>query len=465
MVGKEFGSRKDSAAFAGGQFGDEGKGRLVDERVNFYAQVKEVVVCRNNGGANAGHTIELPDGQRIALHQLPSGVFTENATLVLGKGMVIHPGDLCEEIHQVEEFSGGPIRAEIWIDQKALLSLDTHRAYEAALKEFNGAGKGATGRGISPAYADYYLRQPLRVRDLVTFDIEKLTQHYRLYERLFQALIGINLSRFAVSTLGKEGNVPVGSLDEFLSHLSKQRDFLMPYSRNVIELLREKWQDKGIAFVFEQAQGIGLDPWYGVYPDVTASRTGFDGIFDSTEGVVDPKEIQYRAGVIKATYMSSVGTRRLPTMMEEALADRIRNDNLEFGATTGRKRDIVHLDLEAMRFFAKAGGLNCLVLTHLDSVYSEVPIKVCIEYRDKLTGKRAYYTPDQTALDQVRPVYLEFDPWSKEAVQKARTLTELPKEAKDFLSFISEQVDLPIWMVTTGPRREQGIVFENIKRG
>lgn len=461
MIGKEFGSRKDSAAFAGGQFGDEGKGRLVDERVNFYAQEREVFVCRNNGGANAGHTIELPDGQRIALHQLPSGVLTENATLVLGKGMVIHPGDLCEEIHQVEKLSGGPIKAEIWIDEKALLSLDTHRAYEEALKGFNGAGKGATGRGIAPAYADYYLRQPLQVRDLVTFDIEKLTQHYQFYERLFQALTGVGLSRFAVSTLGKEGKAPVGSLDEFLSHLSKQRDFLMPYSRNVIELLRERWQDKGIAFVFEQAQGIGLDPWYGVYPDVTASRTGFDAIFDSTEGVVDPSEIEFRAGVIKATYMSSVGVRRLPTMMEEGLAKRIREDANEYGATTHRPRDIAYLDLPAMRFFVKAGGFNCLVPTHLDIVYPDVPIRVCIEYRDR-TGKKTYYSPDQASLDQIRPVYVEFDPWDKEVVRKAKTPAELPPEANDFLDFISEQLGLPIWMITTGPRRGQGIVFEGV---
>jgi len=452
--------RMDSVGFGGGAFGDEGKGRVVDEQVDRLAQeAEEVVVYRANGGANAGHTIELPDGKRVALHQIPSGFRTENATLVLGKGMAIHPGDLVEELRQLSEVSGGRIPAEVWIDEKAILLSDADRAWEKALK-IKGVAKGATGRGIGPAYADYYLRNGLQIRDLFDFDEGKLAGQYTYYESIIAGLTGMELSQIEVPSL--QGDVKVGSLTDYLSRLERQRETLVPYCRNVIELLRKGWADEKIAFVFEQAQAIGLDPWFGVYPDVTASRTSCEAIFESTEGVVDPREIEHRTGVIKATYMSSVGTRKLPTMMEEKLANRLREDNNEHGATTGRDRDIVYLDLEVLRFFARAGKFNCLVLTHMDCVYPDVPIKVCVGYRDRISRQVAYYSPDQVTLDKVEPVYVEFNPWNREEVQKARNYDELPKKAKTNLQFIFENLGLRIWMILLGQRREKGIVFEGV---
>lgn len=455
MIGKEFGSRRNSAAVGGGQFGDEGKGRIVDEFVSNYAQKTPVVVYRDNGGANAGHTVEFTDGRRVVLHQLPSGIFTENATVILGRGMVLHPGDLRTEIEQIRAAAGAKI-AEIWIDEEAILSLDTHRAYEAVLKKFNGAGKGATGRGISPAYADFYLRQDLQVKDLINFDREKLKQHYEFYRRIIGGLAGVDLSEIKIPTLGKE-DICVGSLEEFLSRLHAQGDFVASFGRNVIPFLEKSWTDSGIAFVFEKAQGAGLDPWLGTRPDITASRTLFSGIYDSTSGIVNPKDIRIRAGVVKATYMSSLGTRKLPSQMEEGLANQIRADANEYGGTTRRPRGIAYLDIPATRAMIEALGANCLVLTHMDIVYPETPVRVCSEYT--IDNKPVNCYLNQTYLDQVRPKYIDFSPWDRQAIRQAKRKADLPVEARRFLDFLTEQIGLPILMITTGPKREQGITF------
>ena len=172
--------RKNSYAFCGGAFGDEGKGKIVDEYVNLLSSNNEVVVYRDNGGANAGHTIELENGQRLALHQLPSGVVSKNATVILGKGMVLHPGDLLAEIQSVKALVGDSTHGTIMIDEMATLSLDTHRAFESVLSKWQ-TGYAATGRGISPAYADILFRLPLLARDLVDFDESKIAKHYQLY--------------------------------------------------------------------------------------------------------------------------------------------------------------------------------------------------------------------------------------------------------------------------------------------
>lgn len=447
--------RRNSEAYCGGAFGDEGKGRIVDKRVSDLIVQGPVVVYRDNGGANAGHTVEFGD-RRIALHQLPSGVFVSGATVVLGKEMVIHPGDLAEEIEQVREISGGEIKSTIMIDEYARLSLDTHRAFEAVSGAWNDGGKAATGRGISAAYSDVLQRFPLEIGDLVAFDEEKLVRHYRYYEAILRGL-GANLAEVEVPALN--GRIRVGSLGEFMNRLKKQREVVAEYAANVIVFLEEKWPDASVPFVFEKAQAIGLDRRWGVYPDITASDTTFGGIDSSTGGIIKSRSIESRVGVIKATYMSSVGTRRLPTMMEEDLAGRIREKANEYGATTHRPRDIAYLDLVAINFFARQGAVNGLALTHLDISYPDVPIKVCLAYLKD--GKRVPYYPDQRYLEQVEPVYVELPPWSGETLPNARRRADLPREAADFLNFISVQTGLPILMVTTGPKREQGIMFDN----
>jgi adenylosuccinate synthase len=446
--------RKNAYAFCGGAFGDEGKGRIVDEYVDALGKKHPVVVYRDNGGANAGHTVEFSDGTRVALHQLPSGIFSKKAVVILGKGMVIHPGDLWVEIVSVRKIAGKKGVADIRIDEMATVALDTHRAYEAALKSWADGGKGATGRGIGPAYADILLRHPVRMRDIVSFDEDVLSKHYRLYKALLQGL-GVDLAKVVVPVLDGTNGVEVGTEKTFLDRLKKHGVSLRPYVSDVSVFVEKTWHDENVSYVFEKAQAIGLDYRWGVYPDVTSSDTTFDGILSASEGVIDPLDISVRAGVIKATYMSSVGTRVLPTMMEEALASRIREDAFEYGATTRRPRGIAYLDLAAIRFYCHVGKINTLVLTHMDVVYQDTNVRVCVGYTKN--GKPVSYRPDQQFLNSVRPVYKEFPSWDKNQLTRARTYKQLPTAAKGYLRFLAQALDTPILMITTGAKRNQSI--------
>lgn len=447
--------RKNSFAFCGAAFGDEGKGRIVDEYVTTYSQKGPVVVYRDNGGANAGHTVELANGKRVAFHQLPSGVFHKKAIVVLGKGMVIHPGDLLSEIHAIKKICKKTGMATIMIDEMATLSLDTHRAYENALKSWQEGGRGATGRGIAPAYADILLRHPLRLRDLVSKNNKDLLKrHYRFYKALLSGL-GVELSKAMVVTVDGK-TVPVGSEEAFVTRVLTQTHKVKSYIQDVSGFVQKTWANPRYTYIFEKAQGIGLDYRWGVYPDVTASDTTFDGILMATEGAIDPSDIQIRAGVIKATYMSTVGARILPTMMEEELAERIRTDAFEYGATTKRPRGLAYLDVPAIRYFCRVGKINRLILTHMDVVYPDRSVKVCVGYTKN--GKPAGYRPDQQYLLTVKPTYVEFEPWDKKEIQHARSVKGMPREAKKFLAHLSRAVGVKILMVTTGPRRDQSIM-------
>lgn len=446
--------RKYSYAFCGGAFGDEGKGKIVDWYVDRVSKRGPVIVYRDNGGANAGHTIEVGD-TRIALHQLPSGILTPNATLILGKGMVIHPHDLLTEIAQVEAAVGSTVTHKIKLDQMATLSLDTHRAFESVLKNWQSGSKGSTGRGISPAYADILLRHPVRVRDLVPFNKEKLTQHYQLYKALIAGL-GQDIAQVTVPLLDPtQPGTTVGNLSVFLKRLEVASQQLEPVVSDVVEQLRKTWDDRKYSFVFEKAQGLGLDPRWGVYPDVTASDTTFDGIYSASESVIDPDELEVRAAVIKATYMSSVGSRVLPTAMTGSLAERIREDAQEYGATTKRPRDIAYLDIPALKYFATVGSVSHLVLTHMDIVYLDKKIKVCTSYTRK--GKPAAYRPDQEYLNSVKPVYAEFDPWDVQELAGVTDPAKLPKAARSYIKMIEKEISVPVLLVTTGPERQQAV--------
>lgn len=442
------GVRPNSIAIQGGAFGDEGKGRVVDELCVMLCKRtgRGGVIYRWNGGANAGHTVVV-DGQKIALHQLPAGVLMPGTSVVLGKGMVIHPGDVLAELRDVHNLTGH-MPGGLYVDEMAVLALDTHRAMEITLKRWESGGHGATGRGISPAYADVLYRHPIRMRDLAADDWqERLSQHYDLYAAQIDGLDG-NLAEQPVPRL--DGNtVPVGSKFVFLDRLAAQRAILLPYIGSVHDFLHEQWTNPDVPFIFEGAQGAGLDPRFGVYPDVTSSDPTFGGILHSTEGLVKPGQIAVRAATIKATYTSSVGTRRLPTMMPDPLASRIREEANEYGATTRRPRDIAYIDLPCLGFLSRVTDVTHLVLTHLDIAYPEVPIRVCASYADD-----ASYRPDQDYLDTVTPEYLELPSWDGKALESAVTLADLSEEALLYVAYLTQALDAAPLFGTTGPQRD-----------
>lgn len=450
--------RPRSIAICGGAFGDEGKGRVIDMLAHELTQLGPVVVYRDNGGANAGHTVEFSSGQRVALHQLPSAVFIPGTTVVLGKEMVIHPADLQEEISQAKQAAEGTLPATILIDEMATLSLDTHRAFESVLKTWESGGKGSTGRGIAPAYADVLLRHPLRMRDLVPFNQAKVEQHYNLYNAHVMGL-GQNLAQCQVPTLVGTPR-EVGEKAVFITRLKENMSELNSHVQDIRAWLTDQWRNNETSFLFEKAQAIGLDLRWGVYPDVTASDTTVNGIYSATEGLIAPTDIKSRVAVIKATYMSSVGTRKLPTDMEETLANRIREDAHEYGATTKRPRGIAYLDFPALKYFIRVGNINQLMLTHMDVSYPEVPIRICVRY--EVEGKEVQYRPDQEFLNTVTPIYQELKSWETQEVQSAKTQQDLPESAQNFLKFVAKNLGVKISLITTGPQRQQFLKLMNI---
>lgn len=451
------GKRKNSVAVIGGLFGDEGKGRITDELANYFLKKHDhVIVYRDNGGSNAGHTVSVGD-KKIDLHQIGSGVLHENSTMVMGKGMVIHPVDLIREIEEVKTAYGfKKLPADLKIDEMAVLCLDTHRAMEGVMKEDGTGGfgsKASTGRGIAIGYADVLFRFPLRVRDLMAEDWKKRFEgHYKRYEHWVsgfgQKLSDITVKRF------REDDTPVGDFDTFIKNIDKVRDEMLQYCEPVYDFMKEYWEGD-TPFVFEKAQGVGLDSRWCVYPDSTASDCCLSGITFSTEGVVNADDISGRIGVIKSTYTSSVGKRVLPTPMEEEYAKVIREDANEYGATTGRPRDIVYMDNVMLKYFIDVGGIDELAFTHMDIVYDR-PVKLCIGY--KQGEKDVRYRPDQLYLDTVKPVYKKFPQWDGTSFEKVNKYEDIQKEAKDFIEYVSKETETTPVLVTYGPNREQTIL-------
>lgn len=437
--------RKNSIAFCGVNWGDEGKGKIVD-------QVTDAkIFFRDNGGSNAGHTVELDSGQNIKLHHLPSGISKTNSTVVLGKNMVIHPKELVHEINEANDFFNNQI-ADIKIDENALLCLDTHRAFEQVIKDRKNGCQGSTGRGIGPAYVDQMYRFPLTMKDLLYWNEKRISDHYDFYQCLIKGL-GREMSEIEVAFSNSKDKFKVGSKEYFINNLKEQTNILKNYIEDIYGFLKQNWEDESIKFVFEKAQGVGLDLRWGVYPDVTVSNVCFDGFRASTYGIVNSNEIEKRVGVDKGTYASSVGSRKLPTLMPEKEASLFREYGHEYGATTGRTRDIVYKDLVALNFYLKTGDINSLAMTHLDSVFPGVPIKICVEYQ--IDGKKVDYRPNQEFLNKVTPIYIELPSWDREKIQQAKTFNDMPVEAQDFVYFIEKKTGIKVNYLTNGPKRSQ----------
>jgi adenylosuccinate synthase len=288
------------------------------------------------------------------------------------------------------------------------------------------------------------------MRDLVSRSWKRrFSDHYDLYSDWTRGM-GFDISKIKVNRFNTDP-VYVGSKEDFLSNLERIRSELKGYVSPMFEYIKKNWESD-TPFVFEKAQGVGLDYRWGVYPDVTSSDCTVGGITYSTEGVIDANDISSRIGVIKSTYTSSVGNRKLPTFMDEKLAKRIRDDANEYGTTTGRPRDIAYMDLPMLKYICKVGGIEELAFTHMDIVYDE-PVKVAIEYIKD--GKKSYYRPDQIHLDGIKAKYKEFKQWNGDRFKDGI----IPKNAQKFMEYISSYTDTTPVMITYGPNRSDTLIL------
>lgn len=431
-------------------FGDSGKGRVTVEFNQILAKKAKLFSVRYNGGANAGHECYMDD-KVIVTHQLPMALIEDGATGIMGRGVVLHPDDLLTELTHMQDQFGGKLPGTLLIDDRAVLSLDTHRAFETLLNNEHSGGRGSTGRGIATAYGSFYERIAVTVKDLMSKDWQDIfSRHYDLYTKL-SAGFGTSLDTIEVTTLQK-GKRPVGTKKDFLARLSHARGEIASYvSSEIFTMLQDAWKNPKIAFTFEGAQGGGLDPYHGVYPDVTASRPTSRNINDTTYNIVDPNMISLRLAVMKTTYMSSVGIRKLPTQQNQTEAKWFQTTFDEKGRSTGRLRDIYEVSIPIGRYIRAAGQFDYLVATHLDASLKDQKISVVTHYTDKKTKKEVPYLPYQDYLDTLDAHVVSFSGWDGNALKYAKSPKDLPTEARTYLAFLSQTI-APVAFGTTNPQ-------------
>lgn len=442
--------RKNSISIEDAFFGDSGKGRITAEFNRILQKKGKLFSLRYNGGANAGHECYI-DGKQIVTHQLPMAVIENGATALMTRGVLIHPQDLLIELFEIKKQFGGKLPGKLIIDERACLSLDTHRAYETAVNTYFTNGSGSTGRGIAPGYSSFYERTPITLKDLLSSNWkDTLRKHYRLYaNKTFGFGKEFQLEDIEVAQLGGRKQ-KVGTEREFLKKLSETRSEITQFvSPSVYSLLHMAWNETKTTFTFEGAQGAGLDPYHGIYPDVTASRPMSRFITDSTYNIIEPTDIEFRTAVMKTTYMSSVGKRTLPTTLSKKDQTWIQEAFDEKGRSTGRLRDIYEVSIPIGAYLKKAAGYDFLVATHLDASKSQIPIKVVTHYTDKKRGGEMNYFPYQDYFDNLKAHTVTFKGWNGEKVRGLTEIKKLPSEAQIFLSFLSQTI-APVLYGTTG---------------
>jgi adenylosuccinate synthase len=424
----------------GTQWGDEGKGRIVDL---FSANAD--LVARYSGGDNAGHTVTV--GREIfKLHLIPSGIVHPHTVCVLGGGMVINLLALLSEINTLRE-AGIPVRPErLAISPAAHLITPFHRQLDQAQDEARGAGKiGTTGRGIGPAYVDKAARSGMRVRDILQPDElrRKLREHIDAVQSQMKAFY----------------NAELRDVDILLEKYMQTATLMAPYVKDSGQLLRDAL-DHNRTVVAEGAQGTLLDIDQGTYPFVTSSTTTAAGVFAGLGlGIVPVNRV---IGVTKA-FQTRVGSGPFPTEETDDTADRLRGTGAnpwdEFGTTTGRPRRVGWLDAVLLRYAASVNGLTELVLTKMDILSGFDKIKICTAYK---VGRKTFDLPpygvDGAQLGLTQPVYHILPGW-QEDVTTMRTTEELPSAARGYVRAIEGAVGLPVKLVSVGPERDQIIPF------
>ncbi len=417
----------------GAQWGDEGKGKVVD----LYTEHADVV-ARFGGGANAGHTLVV-GGQKLVTHLLPSGVLHPGKLNVLGEGMVIEPKVLLEEIEGCKARGLLEDDRDLLIAERAHVILQYHRDLDA-LRESRVGALGTTKRGIGPAYESKAARRGVRVGDLIRPE--------RLRARVAQNLEEVGA---VVERLGGKPYALDDVVAEALGYGERLRRYLGDASRTVYEAIK-----KGRSVLFEGAQGALLDVNHGTYPYVTSSSTTAGGACIGLG--VGPTEIDSVIGISKA-YATRVGGGPFPTELDDATGDRLRQTGQEFGATTGRPRRCGWLDIPGLRLAARINGMSGLALTKLDVLSGIRPVQLCVGYR--VGGQMWDELPlDPDDLAQAEPVYETAEGWS-EPIADVRDLADLPVGARRYLTRIEDLTGIPLYLVSVGPGRAETIVLKN----
>jgi len=417
----------------GAQWGDEGKGKVVD----LYTEHADMV-ARYGGGANAGHTLVV-DGQKLVTRLIPSGVLRAGVTCVLGEGMVIDPASLLDEIDGCRARGLLADDADLVVAERAHVILPYHIDLDR-LRESRAGAIGTTKRGIGPAYEAKAARRGIRMSDLLR--PERLRA---LVEKNLEA-VGPELRR-----LGAEPPEAEPLVAAALAHGERLTRYLGDAGRVVYEAVR-----KGKSILFEGAQGMLLDLDHGTYPYVTSSSTIAGGA--CTGLGIGPTEIDAVVGIAKA-YTTRVGGGPFPTELTGAIGDRLRETGGEYGAVTGRPRRCGWLDIPALRLAVRMNGLSGLALTKLDVLSGIRPLQVCVGY--KLDGRTLDELPlDESDITRVEPIYEVADGWSEDTRQ-IRDLDDLPAGAQKYLARIEALLGVPIYLVSVGPGRAETIVLRN----
>ncbi|HUT36629.1 MAG TPA: adenylosuccinate synthase [Planctomycetota bacterium] len=423
-----------SLCVVGMQWGDEGKGKLID-----YLAAQADVVVRYAGGSNAGHTVVV-NGEKTVLHLLPSGILHEQCLCVVGNGVVVDPGELLEEIALVES-RGATVGDNLLISDRAQVVMPYHKVLDKVLEEAKGAGKlGTTLRGIGPCYADKASRTGIRMIELVRPDAFKA--------RLEATLPAVN--RLLEQVYGHEAL----SLDDILAEYGGHGERLRRFVGDSVTALHRAFA-AGKKVLFEGAQGSMLDIDFGTYPFLTSSNASVCGVPAGTG--VPPRLVGSVLGVVKA-YTTRVGAGPFPTELHGDLGDRLREDGGEFGATTGRPRRCGWLDAVALRYALAINGTDRLAITKLDVLDGQPTLKVCTAYRH---GKRVYDTfpSDLAVLEGCEPQYEELAGWQRDT-SKAQHIEDLPAVTLAYLNRIEELLGVPIGIVSVGNERRQTILVE-----
>ena len=417
-------------AVIGAQWGDEGKGKVVD----LLAQKARVVV-RFSGGDNAGHTVINPYGE-FRLHLIPSGIFASQVVCIMGNGMVINPAVLIDEIDQLNQ--RGVDTSRLFISDRAHLIMPYHTLLDG-LEEESRAGKalGTTRRGIGPAFADKTARLGIRTGDLLDKEV--------LRERLRSILDYKNI------ILTKIYGVSPVSLDEVYSQYCQYGERLAPYIRETTIMLEEALNREELVLL-EGAQGALLDPDFGTYPYTTSSSPLAGG--GCLGAGLGPTRISRILGVFKA-YCTRVGSGPMPTELKDETGDLIRERAHEYGTTTGRPRRCGWFDAVAARLSTRINGFTGAAITRLDILDTLPHLKVCVGY--KLDGQTIDYFPGNIAtLEKCQPIYEELPGWQA-PISHIREYEQLPAEARQYLARLEELTSCPINLLSVGAEREQTI--------